>query len=105
MQANASLTVDELSSETYLRNNGYSKQTAEVITVSKARALGDEYYTEDEQAFRNQNKFVRFWRKAFMFTQIRQQKIIQCIIMTQTQLRHTQIYRLGVVLGLFYSSF
>ena len=53
-------TVDELSSETYLRNNGYSKQTAEVITVSKARALGDEYYTEDEQAFRNQNKFVRF---------------------------------------------
>ncbi len=67
VQANASLTVDELSSETYLRNNGYSKQTAEVITVSKARALGDEYYTEDEQAFRNQNKFVRFWRKLYVY--------------------------------------
>ena len=67
VQTNASLTVDELSSETYLKNNGYSTQTAEVVNVVKARSLGDEYYTKDEQAFKNQNKFVRFWRKLYVY--------------------------------------
>ena len=67
VQANAAVTVEEASSPMYLKNNGYSTQTAEVVNVVKARSLGDEYYTKDEQAFKNQNKFVRFWRKLYVY--------------------------------------
>lgn len=67
LQSNASVSVDESSSATYLKNNGYSAQTADLVNVSKARSTGEEYYTPDELAFKKQNKFVRFWRKFYVY--------------------------------------
>ena len=67
LQSNASVYVDESSSATYLKNNGYSAQTADLVNVSKARSTGEEYYTPDELAFKKQNKFVRFWRKFYVY--------------------------------------
>ncbi len=68
MQSQAAISVDQASSPEYLRNKGFSGQTADMITVSKARAIGEEYYTKDELAFKKQNKFVRFWRKLYVYT-------------------------------------
>lgn len=68
LQTQAAVSVDKTTDETYLKNQGFSAQTAEIISVTKARAAGEEYYTKDEQAFRNQNKFVRFWRKLYVYT-------------------------------------
>lgn len=66
--AQAAVSVDQTTNPTHLRNNGYSKQTADIVSVGKARANGKEFYTEDEKAFHKQNKFVRFWRKLYVYT-------------------------------------
>lgn len=65
---NAAVSVDQTTNESALRNAGYSKQFAETVSVSKARALNQEYYTDDEKAYKKQNKFVRFWRKLYVYT-------------------------------------
>lgn len=65
--AHAAVSVDQASNPERLMKNGYSKQTAEIVAVSKARATGEEFYTEDEAAFNKQNKFVRFWRKLYVY--------------------------------------
>ncbi len=66
--ANAAVSVDQASSPAVLRANGYSAQTADMVSVGKARAIGQEYYTKDEADFKKQNKFVRFWRKLYVYT-------------------------------------
>lgn len=66
-QGFSAVSVEEATTPAVLRNNGYSAQTAELVTVSKERANGREYYTNDEEAYRNQNKFVRFWRKLYVY--------------------------------------
>lgn len=66
--AHAAVSVEEVTNPAVLRNNGYSAQIADTVQVTKARALGQEYYTKDEEDFRNQNKFVRFWRKLYVYT-------------------------------------
>ncbi len=68
IQAQAVISVDQTTSPAVLRNNGYSEDTANMINISKARSTGREYYTADEQAFQKQNKFVRFWRKLYVYT-------------------------------------
>lgn len=68
IQANAAISVDQATNPAVLKSNGYSTQTADMVNVSKARATGQEYYTADETAFRKQNKFVRFWRKLYVYT-------------------------------------
>lgn len=68
LQAQAAVSVDTTTDATYVKNQGYSAQTADMINITKARAAGEEYYTKDEQAFKNQNKFVRFWRKLYVYT-------------------------------------
>lgn len=68
LQSNAAISVDQATNPAYLKNNGFSSQTADIINISKARALGEEYYSEDEAAYRKQNKFVRFWRKLYVYT-------------------------------------
>lgn len=68
VMAQAAISVDEMTNPTALQNNGFSKQVAETVTINKARANNQEYYTADEEAFRNQNKFVRFWRKLYVYT-------------------------------------
>ncbi len=65
---NAAISVDQATNPAILRKNGYSAQTADIVSVSKARATRQEYYTPDEEAYRKQNKFVRFWRKLYVYT-------------------------------------
>jgi len=65
--ANAAISVEQTTNPAVLHNNGYSVQTADMVNVSKARANGQEYYTADEAAFKKQNKFVRFWRKLYVY--------------------------------------
>lgn len=67
MQSQAAISVDQATSPEYLKNKGFSTPTADMVSVSKARAIGEEYYTEDELAFKKQNKFVRFWRKLYVY--------------------------------------
>ena len=68
LQAGAAVSVDMTTNPKYLEQNGFSTQTTDMVNVSKARALGQEYYTKDELAFKKQNKFVRFWRKLYVYT-------------------------------------
>lgn len=67
LQAHAAVSVDTTTDATYIKNQGYSEQTAEMINITKARAAGEEYYTKDEQAFKNENAFVKFWRKLYVY--------------------------------------
>lgn len=67
VMAQAAISVDEMTNSAALKNNGYSEQVTDAVNVSKARANNQEYYTADEEAFRNQNKFVRFWRKFYAY--------------------------------------
>ena len=66
--AHSAVSVDQTTNSAVLRNNGYSGQTADMVNISKARANGQQYYTQDEVAFKKQNKFVRFWRKLYVYT-------------------------------------
>lgn len=65
--AQAAMSVDQTTDSERLMRSGFSKQTADIVNVSKARATGQEYYTDDERAFKKQNKFVRFWRKLYVY--------------------------------------
>lgn len=68
LQAGAAVSVDMTTNPTYLENNGFSAPIADMVNVSKARALGQEYYTQGEIARKKQNKFVSFWRKLYVYT-------------------------------------
>jgi hypothetical protein len=67
-QGFASVSVDQTTDATYVKNLGFSTQTAEMVNVSKARANGQEYYTADEEEFKNEGKFLKFWRKLYVYT-------------------------------------
>ena len=66
--AHAAISVDQTTNSAILKNNGFSNQTADMVNVAKARANGQTYYAPDEAAFKKQNKFVRFWRKLYVYT-------------------------------------
>ncbi len=66
--ANAAISIDQQTNPAVLKNSGYSAQTADAVSVVKARAKGQVYYTPDEAAFKKQNRFVRFWRKLYAYT-------------------------------------
>ncbi|MBQ8460607.1 hypothetical protein IJ541_10990 [bacterium] len=66
--ANAAISVDQATNPAVLKNSGYSAQMGDMVNVSKSRATAQEYYTPDEVAFKKQNKFVRFWRKLYLYT-------------------------------------
>lgn len=66
--AQAAVSVDQVTNPAVMVNNGYSTQTADAVQVGKARAAGEEYYIKDEAAYRKQNKFTRFWRKLYVYT-------------------------------------
>ena len=63
----SSVSVDESTSERYLINEGYSKATADFVKIGKAAANGRECYTDAEKKANSQNKFVKFWRKAYVY--------------------------------------
>ena len=44
--AMAAISVDHTMTQDFLQNNGYSKQIYDTVNVSRARALGEEYYSE-----------------------------------------------------------
>ncbi|MBD5401599.1 hypothetical protein HDR58_02190 [bacterium] len=67
LQSNAAISVDQTTNPAYLKNYGYSQQTADAVSVSRARAIGEEYYPEDELAYKKQNKFLKFWRKLYVY--------------------------------------
>jgi hypothetical protein len=67
LAAQAVVSVDQTTSPEMLMRSGFSKQTADIVNISKARATGQEYYTDDEKAFKKQNAFVRFWRKLYVY--------------------------------------
>lgn len=68
VMANAMISVDDTTNPAVLRNSGFSAQTSDAVSVSKSRANYEQYYTKDEAAFKKQNKFVRFWRKLYVYT-------------------------------------
>lgn len=59
LSADAAVSVDRTLDQDYLKNNGYSTQIYNTIQVGRARALGQEFYTEEETA-KN-----RKWRKIY----------------------------------------
>lgn len=63
IQANSATSVDRTMTQDYLRNNGYSKQIYDSINVSRARALGEEYYSSEEIKYRSSKAPVRWWRR------------------------------------------
>ena len=66
--AYSAVSVERSTSNEYIINSGYSKAIAESIDISKARSAGREYYTPDEQAYRNSSPIVKFLRKFYMYT-------------------------------------
>lgn len=59
----ASVSVEKTLTQEYMQNNGYSKQVYDTVNVSRARALGKEYYSDEEKAYHNMPKHKKIlWR-------------------------------------------
>ena len=65
--AHAAISVEQQTNPVRLQNNGYSEQTADAVSVVKARSNGEKFYTKDEARFNNHNWFVKFWRKLYVY--------------------------------------
>ncbi len=63
LQSNAAISVDKTMSQEYLQNNGYSKQIYDTVNVSRARALGEEFYSSEEVKLKKSKAPVRWWHK------------------------------------------
>lgn len=61
VQANAAITVQEMTEPEYVINNGYSEAAAEQVVIMKNRVAGQ----PAEPLYQKHNKFVRFWRNLF----------------------------------------
>ena len=63
LASNAAVSVDKTMSQEYLMNNGYSKQIYDSVNVTRARALGQKYYSSEERAYQNMSPVKRFLKK------------------------------------------
>lgn len=63
IESNAAISVDRTMTQEYLQNNGYSKQIYDTVNVSRARALGEEYYSSEELKLKRSKAPVRWWHK------------------------------------------
>lgn len=63
IQAQCAISVDRTMSQEYLQNNGYSKQIYDTVNISRARALGEEFYSSEEIKYKSSKAPARFWRK------------------------------------------
>lgn len=63
----AEITPAEATSPEYLRNHGHSNSIVEMVQITKAGANGEEYVTVDNAKHANDNKFVKFVRKIFIY--------------------------------------
>lgn len=68
LSCNASIVLEDTTSPAVMKNQGYSTDMTNITNVLKHRAVGQEYYTDDEKEFRNSNKVVRFFRKLYAYT-------------------------------------
>ena len=60
----AAVTVEQATDAEYLINSGYSQAVAEDVFMQKTRARGEAIEPLYEK---NENKFVRGWRKVFTY--------------------------------------
>ena len=63
LASNAAVTVDKTLTKEYMMNNGYSKQIYDTVNISRARALGEEFYSSQELELKNMSKTKRFFKK------------------------------------------
>lgn len=63
IQAQCAISVDRTMSQEYLQNNGYSKQIYDTVNVSRARALGEEFYSSEEIKYKSSKAPVRWWKR------------------------------------------
>ena len=64
VQANASVTPEQVTEPDYVINSGYSEATAQEILLMKNRVNGQP--TEHVYGMKG-NKFVRFWRNVYSY--------------------------------------
>ena len=64
----AYVTVDQATNSNYLRNEGFSSLTADTVNISKARAEGREYYTEQEVNYHKRTPVTRFFWRLYQYT-------------------------------------
>ena len=62
VQANAAMSVGQMTEPDYIINNGYSEATAEEVMLVKNRVSGK---PAEPIYDRKYNKFVRFWRNVY----------------------------------------
>lgn len=63
VQAQSAISVDRTMTQDYLQNNGYSKQIYDTVNVSRARALGEEYYSSEEIKYKSSKAPIRWWKR------------------------------------------
>ena len=61
------LSVSETSSINFMRANGYSDATIDVVQASKAAANGEQYISFEEQKYGNSSAFVKWVRRFFSY--------------------------------------
>ena len=67
IQAQSATSVDRTMTQDYLQNNGYSKQIYDTVNVSRARALGEEYYSSEEIKYKSSKAPVRWWKRFYAY--------------------------------------
>ena len=63
IQAQCAISVDRTMTQEYLQNNGYSKQVYDTVNISRARALGEEFYSSEEIKLKTSKAPVRWWKR------------------------------------------
>jgi len=63
LSSSAAISVERTMSPDYLLNNGYSKQIYDSIHVTRARALGEPYYSSEEIKEQNMKKKFKVLKK------------------------------------------
>lgn len=63
MQVNAAVSVDQTLTQEYLQNTGYSKQIYDTVSIGRARALGQEFYSSEEISYKKSKPVVRWWKR------------------------------------------
>lgn len=65
--ATAMVSVDTTLTEEYMLNNGYSGQMYDSVNVSRARALGQPFYSREELKYKTSNPVARFFKRAHSY--------------------------------------
>lgn len=67
LKSSAAISVDRTLQEDYVRNSGYSTQTYDIMQVSRARALGQEFYSRDELNYQKSSPSKKFWKRLYSY--------------------------------------